>query len=104
VVSSQGRGGRSVPVGLGLDLDFSKTIPELGAMGQLVRARLSQGDWKTVADLADFEDANNPTGDEENVNPTSGRGTPAGQVVADAGANDLLRIAANKTGDVIGTL
>ena len=102
-VSFQGRGGMYVTVGLGLDLDFSKTIPELGDMGQLVRARLSQGDWKTVADLADFEDANNPTGDEENVNPNSVLATPGGQVVADAGANDLLRVAANGTVSVLAT-
>ena len=102
-VSFQGRGGMYVTVGLGLDLDFSKTLPELGDMGQLVRARLSQGDWKTVADLADFEDANNPTGDEENVNPNSVLATPGGQVVADAGANDLLRVAANGTVSVLAT-
>jgi len=102
-VSFRGRGGMYVTVGLGLDLDFSKTLPALGDMGQLVRARLSRGDWKTVADLADFEDANNPTGDEENVNPNSVLATPGGQVVADAGANDLLRVAANGKVSVLAT-
>jgi hypothetical protein len=79
-------------VGLGLDLDFSKTIPELDDMGQLLRARPSKGDWKTVADLADFEDANNPTGDEENVNPNSVIALPGRTIVSDAGANDLLQV------------
>ena len=94
-VSFQGRGGMYVTVGLGLDLDFSNTIPALTDMGELMRARLSQGDWRSVADLAEFEDAANPTGDEENVNPNSVLAIPGGQVVADAGANDLLRVAAN---------
>jgi len=102
-VSFQGRGGMYVTVGLGLDLDFSKTMPELGDMGQLVRARVSKGDWKTTADLADFEDANNPTGDEENVNPNSVLAMPSGQVVADAGANDLLRVATNGGVSVLAT-
>lgn len=102
-VSFRGRGGMYVTVGLGLDLDFSKTLPALADMGELVRARLSQGDWTTQADLAEFEDAANPTGDEENVNPNSVLALPAGQVVADAGANDLLRVAANGSVSVLAT-
>ena len=92
-VAFNGRGKAYVTVGLGLDLDFSKTIPELGDMGQLVRAKAAKrwnGTWTTVADLADFEDANNPTGDEENVNPNSALSHGRGTVVSDAGANDLL--------------
>jgi hypothetical protein len=102
-VSFRGRGGMYVTVGLGLDLDFSNTIPELADMGELVQARLSKGDWTTVADLAEFEDAANPTGDEENVNPNSVLAMPGGQVVADAGANDLLRVAANGSISVLAT-
>jgi hypothetical protein len=45
-----------------------------------------------VADLVDFEDANNPTGDEENSNPNSVLSTRHGIFVSDAGANDLLRV------------
>ena len=102
-VSFQGSGGMYVTVGLGLDLDFSNTLPQLSDMGELVRGRLSQSDWKTVADLAEFEDANNPTGDERNTNPNSVVAMPGGQVVADAGANDLLRIAANGSISVLAT-
>jgi hypothetical protein len=90
-VSFQGQDKMYVAEGLGLNLDFSKTIPELGDMGQLLL--LQDGTrLQTVADLADFEDANNPLGDEENVNPNSVLTTPQGQVVADAGANDLLNV------------
>lgn len=99
-----------VTVGLGLDLDQSKTIPELGDMGQLIVAKpghghghghrhgVKPGGWKTVVDLADFEDANNPTGDEENVNPNAVISTRRGLVVSDAGANDLLAV--SRRGDV----
>jgi hypothetical protein len=86
-----------VTVGLGLDLDFSSTLPPLGDMGQLVVARHFRKPGheprvRTVADLADFEDANNPTGDEENVNPNSVLAAGKGIVVSDAGANDLLEV------------
>ena len=46
----------------------------------------------TVADLAEFEDAFNPTGDEENVNPNSVIAGRKGVIVSDAGANDLLLV------------
>jgi hypothetical protein len=91
-VSFRGQGGMYVTEGLGLDLEFSKTIPELDDMGQLLRVQGASGHLRVVADLADFEDANNPTGDEENVNPNSVLTTGHGQVVADAGANDLLLV------------
>lgn len=91
-----------VTEGLGLDLDFSKTIPELDDMGQLLSVKAKKhkkhkrhhhlSRVRTVADLADFEDEFNPTGDEENVNPNSVLATRHGTVVADAGANDLLLV------------
>jgi hypothetical protein len=102
-VSFQGQGGMYVTEGLGLDLDFSKTIPELDDMGQLLVARGAKRQLTVVADLADFEDANNPTGDEENVNPNSVLAAGGGQVVADAGANDLLLVAPNGTVSVLAT-
>jgi hypothetical protein len=93
-VAFSGRGRMYVTVGLGLDLEFSNTMPELADMGELILARPSKKHpgWTTVADLAEFEDANNPAGDEENVNPNSVLSTRHGQVVADAGANDLLKV------------
>jgi hypothetical protein len=102
-VAFQGQGGMYVTEGLGLDLDFSKTIPALGDMGQLLRRQGASGKLKVVADLADFEDANNPTGDEENVNPNSVLSTGSGRVVSDAGANDLLLVRANGTISVLAT-
>jgi hypothetical protein len=85
-----------VTEGLGLDLDFSKTLPELDDMGQLLAVfkKKHRHGLKvvTVADLADFEDAKNPTGDEENVNPNSVIRGKTGMIVSDAGANDLLLV------------
>jgi hypothetical protein len=101
-VAFQGQGGMYVTEGLGLDLDFSKTIPELDAMGKLLKATAS-GRVRVVADLAAFEDANNPTGDEENVNPNSVISSGSSRIVADAGANDLLRVAANGRISVLAT-
>ena len=94
-----------VTEGLGLDLDFSKTIPELGDMGQLlsVKQKRHHSTVRTVADLADFEDEFNPTGDEENVNPNSVLATRHGTVVSDAGANDLLRVSKRGHIDVLAT-
>ena len=92
-----------VTEGLGLDLDFSKTIPELAGMGKLLRAQGNGGRVRVVADLAAFEDANNPTGDEENVNPNSVLTTGSGRVVADAGANDLLLVKPNGRISVLAT-
>ena len=91
-VSFKREGGLFVTVGLGLDLDFSSTIPELDVMGKLVRARAQIGEWHNVADLSAFEDASNPTGDEENSNPNSVMALHHRQIVVDSGGNDLLQV------------
>jgi len=102
-VAFQGQGSMYVTEGLGLDLDFSKTIPALDGMGKLLKKQGASGRLKVVADLARFEDADNPTGDEENVNPNSVLSTGSARVVADSGANDLLRVAADGTISVLAT-
>ena len=85
-----------VTEGLGLDLELSNTFPELADMGQLLAvSKKKHGHGVkivTVADLAEFEDAYNPTGDEENVNPNSVIPGRTGMIVSDAGANDLLLV------------
>jgi hypothetical protein len=100
-VTFRGKTGLYVTVGLGLDLPFSNTLPELADMGELIRAKPWKGTWRSVADLAEFEDAENPTGDEENVNPNSVLAFKGHRVVSDAGANDLLRINGNGSIDVL---
>jgi hypothetical protein len=102
-VAFQGQGSMYVTQGLGLDLDVSEAIPALAGMGKLLKKQGASGKLKVVADLAGFEDANNPTGDEKNVNPNSVLSDGSGRVVSDAGANDLLRVAANGRISVLAT-
>ena len=50
-----------VTEGLGLDLDFSSTIPELADMGQLLKARGDSGTGDgVVADLAELRGRQQP--------------------------------------------
>lgn len=90
--------------GLALDLPSrAANLPELDPMGQLLRLRIQQQDWRPAADLAAFEAANNPTGDELNSNPNAVIADGADQVVVDAGANDLLRVDASGRVSTIAT-
>ena len=69
--------------------------------GKLVHFSGSSGEWRFVADLAAYEEAN-PTRDPMNGTPDSNPFgllvQPAGRVVVDTGGNALLGIAAN--GDI----
>lgn len=99
------RGGRMhVTVGLGLELDLANTIPALDRMGQLIRAHGWSNTWHTVADLAEFEDRRNPTGDERDSNPNSVVRKGRTLVVADAGGNDVLRVRRDGSIRVLATL
>jgi sugar lactone lactonase YvrE len=55
----------------------------------------ASGEWKAVADVAAFEIANNPGGGPVDSNPYGLLAEPGARVVTDAGANALLRVAAN---------
>ncbi|WP_322938323.1 ScyD/ScyE family protein [Nocardioides bizhenqiangii] len=83
-----------VTVGLDEDLEDIQALPELADMGELLGVKRNPHGVRivTVADLAEFEDAFNPTGDEENVNPNSVILDKGGVIVSDAGANDLLLV------------
>ena len=60
-------------------------------------ARLNtSGNWKFLADFGSYEAANNPAGDEVDTNPYGILSLPGKQVVADAGANALNEVSANK--------
>lgn len=69
--------------------------------GKLVQFSGSSGEWRFVADLAAYEEAN-PTRDPMNGTPDSNPFgllvEPSGRVVVDSGGNALLRVAAN--GDI----
>jgi len=90
-----GRGGSCVTFGLGGGPAYRAALGEAGeALGTLVRMSAS-GQWKVQADLLAYEMANNPAGGIIDSNPFGSLAVPAGCVVADAGGNTLLGVAAN---------
>jgi len=96
-VSFHGRGGGYVTIGLETDPRRRGELGEVGSyFARLVRFT-PNGGWHFVADLGQWEIDNNPVGGPTRVdsNPFRVRPEPAGQLVVDAGGNDLLRVAAN---------
>jgi sugar lactone lactonase YvrE len=97
-VSFQGVGNLFFTVGLGADPAMRAELPPLGqqANGWLLRGS-QNGSWQQIADIAGNEAAVNPDGGEPDSNPNSVLAVPGGRVVADAGGNALLFVAANGT-------
>lgn len=84
--------GAYLVVGLGGNLDYRAQLGELGPQfGQLWRVS-PFGRLRAVADLAAYEEAEDPDGNGANSNPTSVLARPARRYVVDAGGNDLLRV------------
>lgn len=94
-VTFQGRGSMYVPIGLGHD---PAVRPPDTPIATLMRIT-PDGGSRVVADLGDHEAAENPDGGLPDSNPHSAAAVPGGVVVADAGANSLLHVAAGR-GDV----
>jgi hypothetical protein len=91
-VAPKGRGQAFVTFGLGADPARRDEIPELADTARLVQARLGPGTWTSVADIGDFEAAQNPDGQLPDSNPNSVWAVPSGHVVSDAGGNSLLLV------------
>lgn len=89
-----------VTIGLGADPAVRASDGPLGAaginLGQLVAIN-SDGSWANWVDVAAYETANNPDGDQVDSNPFGLLATENGFVVADAGANALLHVASDGT-------
>jgi hypothetical protein len=97
-ISFLGRGGGYVTIGLGFEGQPRSALAGVGdQFGWLVHLPASGG-WRPVADIAAYEFAANPGGGPLDSNPYGLLAEPGSQVVADAGANALLRVAAN--GDI----
>jgi sugar lactone lactonase YvrE len=93
-----GRGGAYVTIGLGFEGNPRSALDGLGEqLGWLVHVPASGG-WMPVADIAAHEFTTNPGGGPIDSNPYGFIAEPGSRVVADAGANALLRVASN--GDV----
>jgi len=61
----------------------------------------ASGKWKVVADILQHEIDENPAGGPVDSNPFGVLAEPGGRLVADAGANALLRVAANGTVETV---
>ncbi|MEH2448196.1 MAG: ScyD/ScyE family protein [Nostoc sp.] len=61
-------------------------------LGKIIAPDFKTNSWKTVADLANYELANNPDGGDVDSNPLRFVIDGKKLVVADAGANDLLSV------------
>jgi len=97
-VSFQGRGGAYVTVGFGGNPALRAGFGPAGALfGTLIHVAAS-GHWQAVADVSAYEATANPDGNLIDTNPYGVLAGPGARIVADAGANALLRVAAN--GDV----
>ena len=95
-ISFLGRGGAYVTIGLGFEGQPRSALGSIGEeqLGWIAHLPASGG-WQTVADVAGYEFAANPGGGALDSNPYGVLAEPGRRVVADAGANALLAVAAN---------
>lgn len=98
-ISLHGRGGAYVSIGLGFEGQPRSALPGIGdqQLGWLARVK-PNGDWRLVDDVAAYEFATNPAGGPLDSNPFGLLAQGGSRIVADAGANALLEVAAN--GDI----
>jgi hypothetical protein len=100
-ISMLGAGRADVTIGLETDPrlrdQLAKVDPEWAGFGRVVQVSAS-GRWRFVADLGPFEENENPDQRTIDIDPYGLLAIPGADIVADAGANDLVRVDAN--GDV----
>ena len=101
-ISFLGRGHAYVTIGLGLEGMPRSALAVGDQFGWLVHVPAS-GNWRPVVDVAAYEFEVNPAGGATDSNPYGLLAEPGSQVVADAGANALLRVAANGTVSTLAT-
>jgi hypothetical protein len=94
-ISFQGRGGAYVTMGLpGTPAVRASLGPALALSGKVLKVA-PWGDIEEVADPVAYEAANNPDGGLVDSNPFGVLALPGRQIVADAGGNSVLELAAN---------
>jgi hypothetical protein len=93
-ISMLGPGRADVTIGLETDPQLrdqvAKVDPEWAGFGRLVQVSAG-GQWRFVADLGPFEEHANPDGRTIDIDPYGLLAIPGADLVADAGANDLVR-------------
>ncbi len=103
-ISLLGLGQAHVTIGLGFDPTRRVELGPVGAQfGRLVRI-LPNGRWQLGEDLGAYEVEANPDGLLLDSNPYGLLSLPGERVVADAGANALLRVAADGTIETLAVL
>lgn len=101
-ISFQGTGGAYVTMGLGGGPAFADVYPT-EAFGKLLHMAAS-GRWHVVADVAAQEFAGNPAGGPVDSNPFGVLAEAGGRLVADAGANAVMRVAADGSVETLAVL
>jgi sugar lactone lactonase YvrE len=99
--------GRAPYVTIGFESDprqrtTTPLIPDLALMGQLIHMAAS-GEFEFRADIGQFEIVNNPDNGVIDTDPFGLLVEPGGVLVADSGANDLVRVAANGSVSLLAT-
>ena len=94
-ISFLGSGNAQVVLGLGAAASARGTLGGKGhLLGRVLQVNAAGG-WKTGADIAAFEEANNPAGDGADSNPYGIAALPSRHIVADAGANAIFEVRTN---------
>jgi hypothetical protein len=94
-ISFQGRGGAFVAIGFGGNPALRSGFGAPGALfGTLIQASAGKA-WRVVADISAYEAEANPAGGIIDSSPHGVLAEPGARIVAEAGGNSLLRIAAN---------
>jgi hypothetical protein len=94
-ISFLGGGNAQVVMGLGAAASARGTLGGKSALLGRVLQVNAAGGWKTGADIAAFEEANNPAGGGTDSNPYGIAALPSRHIVADAGANAIFEVRTN---------
>jgi|KBSSwiStaDraftv2_1062776.scaffolds.fasta_scaffold03531_12 hypothetical protein len=96
-VSFQGRGNGYFTIGLGQDPAVRAIFGSIGVNLAHTARFQPNGKWSPETDLGIYEQQNNPAGGPIDTDPFGILALPGKVIVADAGGNDLIEIAANGT-------
>lgn len=104
-IGFNGRGDAYVTIGWENDPAARGTnpaLPDLTQFASLIHVPAS-GNWRPIADLGQFEIDANPDHGQVDTDPFGLLVEPDGVVIADAGANDLIRVARNGETSLLAT-
>jgi len=94
-LSFLGRGNLALTIGWGGAPAARAGLGELGRQFGALYSITPSGQWRILADVSAFEDANNPAGGPVDSNPFGVLAEPGSHFVTDAGGNSLLQVGAN---------